>query len=189
VSRVLVERVLGLEDRVGDKLACVLVGESVEDAGAVLAGGYQATEAHFREVLRDGGWGLLDDFGELVHAEFFVAEGEDDSYASGVREHRKYFHGELDVLAVGQAPARRLVCIHTQILAHGHVGRWGRVAAPPSLAPLQRLEQRIHGRDLRRLAGNDGLCQSQRVRVLARGEFFVGHVDGALVVLDHLLEE
>jgi hypothetical protein len=49
------EGVLGLEDRVRDQLARVLVGEGVEHAGAVLSGGDHTGQAQLGEMLGDGG--------------------------------------------------------------------------------------------------------------------------------------
>ena len=112
VPRGLVQRMLGLEDRVGHQLTRVLVGQPVEDARAILASGHQAPEAHFREMLRDGGGGLLDHFGELIHALFSFAEGEHESHARGICEHRENFYRKLDVLAVGQPSTHRSICIH-----------------------------------------------------------------------------
>ncbi len=58
--------VLGVEHRVADQLADVLVLEAVVDRGARPAGAHQPGHTKLGQVLRDGRCRLADEFGQFV---------------------------------------------------------------------------------------------------------------------------
>ena len=111
------EGVLGLEDRVGDELGCVLVFESVEDALPVLPCRDDSSKAQLRKVLRHGCRALVHDIREIIDRKFTVTQRENEPDAGGIRKHRENLDRELDVLTVRRSPTDLLIRIHTQIIA------------------------------------------------------------------------
>lgn len=113
------EGVFGLKDGVGHKLAGVLVFQPVEHACSVLPGGYQAREAHLRQMLGYRGRGFMDHLGEPADWQFALAQGKNNPHPCGVSQHGKDFDGQFHVLAVRFPPAYRFICIHTYIVSYG----------------------------------------------------------------------
>jgi hypothetical protein len=115
----------------------VLVLEPVEDPLASLPGRNDSRKPEFREVLGDRGWRLLDQLSEVVDGLFPVPERQDQSDASGVRQHCEYLDGEFDELAVGLASANLLICIHLQIISRNeHPDHEITTMPPRSCAPM-----------------------------------------------------
>ena len=97
----------------------MLVREAAENPCAVLAGGNRTAEPHLGEMLRHRGVRLVDDRGELVDAQFAVAECQNDADPGGIRERRKHLDVEFDAPTIRKAAETRAVYIHAQILRHG----------------------------------------------------------------------
>lgn len=103
----------GLKDRVGDELTCVLVLQPVEHPGAFLACGHQPAQAHFGQMLGDGGGRLMHEFSEPIDRQLTLTEGKNDANPCRVGKHREDLHREFHELAVRLAPANLIICIHT----------------------------------------------------------------------------
>lgn len=113
MARRAAERVFGLENRIRDELPCVLIFQTVEHAGPVVAGGDDSGKAQLRQMLGNGGRGLSDDAGKVVYRQFPVSQRQDDPNAGGIREHGEHLNRKLDILAVRVETAYLLICIHT----------------------------------------------------------------------------
>jgi len=109
--------VFGLEDGVGDELACVLVLQAVENARSVLPGGHQASKAHFRQVLGYRGRRLMNHLRQPADRQLTVAQGKDDPDSGCVSEHGEHLNSQFHILAVRLTSAYFRICIHTYILS------------------------------------------------------------------------
>ena len=110
-------------DGVDDEPVSVAVLQSVEDAGALLPGRDEPGQTQFRQVLGDRGGGLVDDFGEVIHGEFVVAQRQNQADPGRIGEHPEDLDGEFDILVVRLDGRSLSICIHTQIIAWELNGR------------------------------------------------------------------
>lgn len=113
------EGMLGLEDRVCDKLPDMFVREAVVHPGSGLPCGDNAAEAQLGQMLGYRCLGFLDQLRQLVDRQFAVAQRKNDADPGGVGEHCKDLDGELDVLAIRLPAAHSVICIHAYIVSYG----------------------------------------------------------------------
>lgn len=98
--------VFRLEDRIRDELLSVLILQPVEDPRSVLPGGDNARQSELRQVLRHCRRGFVHDVSQVIHRQLgSVTQRHDDADASRISQHREHFHGQLDVIAFGEAAA------------------------------------------------------------------------------------
>jgi hypothetical protein len=128
------EGVLGLEDGVGDEPLGMFVLQTVENPCSVLPCRDYPSKPHFRQMLGHCRRRFVDHFRQLMHRQFTVPEGKDDSDARRVGQHREDLNREFHELAVGFSSANLHICIHSHILAQApsfpHAAAAGRRRRP-----------------------------------------------------------
>lgn len=110
--------VLGLEDRVGNQPARVLVLEPVKHACTLLAAGHEACQSQFGEMLRNGCRRFVDDVRQVIHGHLAILEGENQADPGRIGEHREDLNSEFNKLAVWIKTTNFPICMHTQIIAY-----------------------------------------------------------------------
>jgi hypothetical protein len=107
--------VLGVEDRVLDELADVIVLQTVEDGGSVPAGSHKTGHPQLRKVLGNRRRRLAHMLGEFVDGHLAMCQRPEHLHAGGVGQHSENLDYQTG-LVVGQ-PAFAATCMHTQIVA------------------------------------------------------------------------
>jgi len=113
------ERVFGLEDRIYDQLAGMLVLQPVQHPGAVLPGRNHPGEAHFGQMLGHSGRRLPDGLSQGAYGHLTVPQGKDDPHPGRVSEHGEHFHSQLHILAISPQGAS-IICIHTHMMTYAN---------------------------------------------------------------------
>ncbi len=109
--------VFGVEDRIGNELAHMIVFQPVDHLRAFATSADEARHPQLGQVLRYRRGGFTDVVGELVYRELVVDESPKHLNACGIGEHAEHFYDEGGLI-VGQPRANlRAICIHAQIIA------------------------------------------------------------------------
>lgn len=117
VARGAAERVLGLEDSVGDQLTGMFVLKPIEHALPFLSSSDDSGQAQFSQMLGYGSGRFIHDVCQMIDREFAISESKNQANASGIGQHRKHFDCQFHELTVWLTPAYLLIRIHTQIIA------------------------------------------------------------------------
>lgn len=108
---------LGLQYRVGQQAADMLVLEPVEHAGSVPASGDDAGQTQFREMLGHGRRSLVDHVCEMIDGHLTdVLQVHKNPDGRGVSEHPEDLRRQLDMVAVQQPTTPPYICVHANIL-------------------------------------------------------------------------
>ncbi len=109
--------VLGVEDRIANELAHMIVLQSVDHLRAFATSADEPRHPQLGQVLRYRRGGFTDVVGELVNRQLSIHERPKHLYACGIGEHAEHFDDEGSLI-VGQ-PRTNLptICIHAQIIA------------------------------------------------------------------------
>ncbi len=108
---------LGMEDRVDDQLADVIVLEPVDDLRARLAGADQPRHAQFGEVLRHRRCRLGHIVGEFVDRMFAGGQRPQNLDAGVIGKHTEDLDDQVSLFVRKPIYHWLLICIHTRILA------------------------------------------------------------------------
>lgn len=109
--------VFGVENRIGNELAHMIVLQPVDHLRAFATSADEARHPQLGQVLRYRRAGFTDVLGEFVYGELVVYESPKHLNACGIGEHAEHFYDEGSLI-VGQARANLpAICIHAQIVA------------------------------------------------------------------------
>ena len=96
--------VFGVEDRIGDQLPDVVVGQTVEDAGAVPAGLDQSGHPELGQMLGHAGRGLPDVLGQVTDGHLPADQRPENLDAGGVGQHAENLDHQVNLVG-GQSTA------------------------------------------------------------------------------------
>ena len=111
------ERVLGLENRIRHKLACVLILKAIENASPLLPCGNEPRETHFCQVLRNRSRRLVDYLCQVIHGTLAIPKRQDQPNPRRVCQHRENLDRKFHELTIGLTSTNRFTCIHAHIVS------------------------------------------------------------------------
>lgn len=105
-------RMLGIEDRVGNQLAHMVVLEAIEHGGAFTTGSHQSSHPQFRQVLRHRRCGLSDTLRQFVHRAFSIDQRPQNLHPRRVSEHPEHLDDEIHLIIGKLPPTNLTICVH-----------------------------------------------------------------------------